>query len=174
MSELGEVILMRDLIQLTIDCIKELKAIEIPIQNDRIREIKFARLSSEDAGICTMYTNNTFRIKISLFFKNEKIDINELRETICHELLHTCPNCYQHTGKWIEYAKKIDATYGYEIVAYKTDFDLKNKHIPVIHRLRCPECEGYWNIRKKCDWKKIQNGAKYTCVWCGSCYETEY
>ena len=151
---------MRNLLQITSECIKELKDVGIPINDDRIMELKFARLPKEDAGICTLYANNTFCIRISLFFRNEEIDISELRATVCHELLHTCPNCHEHTGKWIEYAKKVDDVYGYEISAYKTDFDLKNKHMPVIHRLRCPKCGGYWNIRKECDWERVQNGKK--------------
>lgn len=165
---------MRDLLSITVECIKELKDIGIPVQDDRIMELKFARLPKGDAEICTLYSNNTFCIKISLFFKNEKTDISELRATICHELLHTCHDCYGHTGQWIEYAKKVDAAYGYEIAAYKTDFDLKNKHMPVIHRLRCPKCAGYWNIRKECDWERVQNGEKGICMWCGNYYTIDF
>ena len=62
---------MRDLLQITSECIKELKDIGIPIHDDRIMELKFARLPKEDAGICTLYANNTFCIRISLFFRNE-------------------------------------------------------------------------------------------------------
>ena len=155
---------MRDLLSITVECIQELKDIGIPIQDDRVNEVKFARLPKGDAGICTLYSNNTFCIKISLFFKNEKTDISELRATICHELLHTCPDCYEHTGQWI----------GYGSATYKTDFDLKNKHMPVIHRLRCSRCGGYWNIRKECDWKRVQKGEKGICVWCGNYYTIDF
>lgn len=165
---------MRDVIQITIECIKKLKAIGIPVQDDRIREVRFSRLPKEDAGNCEIYENNTFRIKVSLMFRNEKVDIDELCGTICHELLHTCPGCRQHTGKWSEYAKRADDVYGYGIMAYKTDYDIRNTHRPVLHRLRCPKCGGYWNIRKQCDWEKIENGAKGTCVWCGTSYEVEF
>ena len=122
--------------------------------------MKFARLLKDDAGICALYTDNTFHIKISLFFKNEEIDISEVRATVCHELIHICKGCHNHMKPWIDYAKMADETCGYGISVHKTKYDIVNKKRKILHRMVCPECGGSWNVRERCDCERVQNGEK--------------
>ncbi len=37
------------------------------------------------------------------------------RETLAHELLHTCQGCQNHGKRWQTYAAKMNAAYGYRI-----------------------------------------------------------
>lgn len=159
---------MRDLLSITVECIQELKDIGIPIQDDRVNEVKFARLPDDEIGLCSIFDDNTFVIKIALFLRNEKIDINELKATVCHELIHTCKGCHNHRKPWIDYAKMADEIYGYGIFVQKSKYDIRNKEKKILHRMVCPECGGIRNIRKMCDWSRIQDGTKVVCVWCGS------
>ena len=43
------------------------------------------------------------------------------RETLAHELLHTCPRCRDHGALWQGYARKMNAAYGYRIARTATD-----------------------------------------------------
>ncbi len=165
---------MRDLLQITVECIKELKDIGILVQEDRIKEVKFARLSDNQIGVCSIYDDNTFDIKVALFLRNEKIDINELKATVCHELIHTCKGCHDHMKPWIDYAKMADEAYGYGIAVHKTKFDIVHKNKEILHRMVCPECGGSWNIRERCDWERIQNGTKVFCSWCRNYYTIDF
>ena len=46
---------MRDLLSITVECIQELKDIGIPIQDDRVNEVKFARLPDDEIGLCSIF-----------------------------------------------------------------------------------------------------------------------
>lgn len=45
----------------------------------------------------------------------EDTDIDGLKNTIIHELLHTCKGCMKHTGEWKQLAEKVNRYYGYNI-----------------------------------------------------------
>ena len=38
-----------------------------------------------------------------------------MKNTIIHELLHTCKGCMKHTGEWKQLAEKVNRYYGYNI-----------------------------------------------------------
>lgn len=116
---------MRDLLSITVGCIQELKDIGIPIQDDRVNEVKFSRLPDDEIGVCSIFDDNTFVIKVALFLRNEKIDINEL--------IHTCKGCHNHRKPWIDYAKMADETYGYGISVRKSKYDIRNKEKKILH-----------------------------------------
>ncbi|MCM1201258.1 MAG: hypothetical protein NC312_08505 [Bacteroides fragilis] len=80
---------MRDLQQITKECIKKIKDTGIPVQDDKIVEIKLARTNAQ--GKCLLTTEGKYYIRISPLYNDEKIDICELEDTVIHELLHTCP-----------------------------------------------------------------------------------
>ena len=37
------------------------------------------------------------------------------RQTLAHEVLHTCPGCANHGSRWKEYARRMNEAYGYAI-----------------------------------------------------------
>lgn len=155
---------MYDLQKIAEECIKKTKDIGIPVQDDKIVEIKFARTNAQ--GRCLLTTEGEYYIRISPLYDDEKIDICELESTVMHELLHTCPDCIRHTGKWMEYAKKVRNVYGYDIFSHKTTYDLRHRDKPVLHRMKCPKCIGYWDVKEQRAWKMIQVGEK---CYCGLC-----
>ena len=56
---------MYDLQKIAKECIAELKATDIPIQNEKIREIIAVPLDQDgDAGHCTVTKDSGFRIEI--------------------------------------------------------------------------------------------------------------
>ena len=66
-------------------------------------------------GLCKK-TGNGYVIEIAEILLDERTDEKHgLKNTIIHELLHTCRGCMKHTGKGAELAAKVNAAYGYSI-----------------------------------------------------------
>ena len=94
------------------EIISEAKQINIPISENIIPIVKVNTRVKSRFGCCKRNENN-FQIEISSFMEQAKeIDI---RETLAHEVLHTCPNCFDHQLQWKIYASKMKRAYGYNI-----------------------------------------------------------
>jgi hypothetical protein len=50
-----------------------------------------------------------------MILEDDRISETACKETIIHELLHTCKGCMRHTGKWKYYAEVVNQVYGYNI-----------------------------------------------------------
>lgn len=63
------------------------------------------------------------------------------RETLAHEVLHTCPGCRDHGRRWKEYAERMNAAYGYHITRTSTNEELGlAEQRPPKYILRCTAC----------------------------------
>ena len=107
-----------------------------------------------------------YYISISDEFETEKISIKELESTICHEIIHTCNGCFQHGKRWVKYALRMDAEYGYEIATDKNEYNVFHSELPVLHQMVCPNCGRKIIIKKDSVWTLVQNGEKAYCAWC--------
>ena len=76
-----------------------------------------------------------------------------IRETLMHELIHTCPDCLNHGKVWKKWAKVANDTYGYSIerCSSKGDFDLRKgaekkgrTRATIKHKVSCPGCGTVW------------------------------
>lgn len=47
-------------------------------------------------GQCTCLGGNNYAISINVILLRDDTNIDGLKNTIIHELLHTCPNCMKH------------------------------------------------------------------------------
>lgn len=156
---------MRDLQKITEECIKKLKDIDIPIQDNTIVEISFKRI--QGFGKCLLTSDKMFLIRISSSFEDENSDIDELIITVLHEVLHTCDGALHHSKRWYEYAKLVQSAYGYNLIEFKTIYDIKHKKKAVLGKMLCTNCPSYWYVREKKPWNLIQSGLKCYCQFCG-------
>ena len=166
---------MRDLQLILEECLTEIKSLGIPV--GEIESIQWANIENGwgHCDICDVGDTLKYILYISNTYLDESISIKELRATICHEILHTCPRCWGHGKTWVKYALKVDAKYGYGISIYKTGYDIINSESPIIHKMVCPNCGGGWGIRQMSDWEDIQNGScKAFCVWCRNEMKIEF
>ncbi len=63
------------------------------------------------------------------------------RETLAHELLHTCPGCRNHGARWREYARRMNQAYGYNIRRTTTNEAMGVvSQRPYKYLLRCEVC----------------------------------
>ncbi len=150
---------MRDLQQIYKECIDELKFIGIPIQDGRVEEILAVPLHEDGgSGHCFLVDNRQYRIEIWDKLLEDEVDIKILKKIVCHELIHTCPECMNHRGQFRKYARKVDKSYSYELMTYDDDIYQKK---PILNKLQCPKCKCISIIRDERSSKSI-NSLKLT------------
>jgi predicted SprT family Zn-dependent metalloprotease len=115
-------------------------------------------------GQCHRKPDGHFEINVSdrLFTSTN----DGLIETVIHELLHTCDGCFSHTGKWLAYANKMNALYGYHIkrTASYADVGVKEDIKNHKYHIKCEKC-GHVFYRDR--WSKlIERPQDYRCK-CG-------
>lgn len=79
----------------------------------KIKNFKIIR-AKKRWGQCRKIGNN-YIIEVNQILLREDTDIDGLKNTIIHELLHTCKGCMKHTGEWKQLAEKVNRYYGYNI-----------------------------------------------------------
>jgi len=63
------------------------------------------------------------------------------RETLAHELLHTCPGCQNHGARWKMYAGQMNEAYGYNIKRTATEQTMGTVQArPFRYLLQCERC----------------------------------
>lgn len=103
---------MRDLQQYAARCCQMLDYLGIRYGKQITFEVN-ARAKTR-LGICKK-TGNRYVIEIAAALLDERTNEAELKNTLLHELLHTCRGCMKHTGKWKQLAERVNATYGMQI-----------------------------------------------------------
>ena len=96
-------------------------------------------------GRCSRKSDK-FIIELSSIF--DKADDKMTKQTLAHELCHTCPDSMNHQAKWKSYVNKMNRAYGYKIE-------------------RTNSCQ---NIGVE---REISMNAKYT-IECQSCHKKMY
>ena len=112
---------MHDLKSALNECKKELDALNIPY--GPVVSITPNTTAASRWGQCRRLYNGTYTINISTRLLRENVPINGLKSTIMHELLHTCPNSFNHGKTWKRYAEQVNSKYGYNVQRCDTSND---------------------------------------------------
>lgn len=148
--------------------LEQCNILNIPIGKDIIIMTDYR--SSRNLGRCTKLSyykikdteleDYDYQIKISKFVFKE--DRNLLKNTLAHELLHTCENCMNHGNQWKYFAAKMNKNYDYDIkILYNSGTTKRAKYI-----IECTSCGNKATRYKDC--KAIQNLHRCSCGKCGS------
>ena len=96
-------------------CVQDLLAHNIPVQSDRTCGIYLGRLSGTSA-CCYSYGDadgqQYFRIILSEKFADycsDPVVVEHVKNSIYHELLHTCPDAMNHGPAWMCWSAVCDA-----------------------------------------------------------------
>ncbi len=140
----------------------ELRAIHIPISAQVLPTVTVNRRAKKRFGLCTRRSDNHYQIELSERLLN--VDEMACKQTLAHELIHTCYGCGNHGKRFHAYAQKINAAYGYHIKTTNTceEIGLENPSTAEAkYILQCTRCGKeiprlrYSNV--------IQNPSKYRC-----------
>lgn len=94
------------------EVINEAIKLNIPISNSINPNITINTRAKGRFGQCKK-RNGSYLIEISEHLT--QAENKYIKETLAHEVLHTCPNCMNHGLHWKAYAMKMNMNYGYEI-----------------------------------------------------------
>ena len=148
-------------------CRKELRRLHIPVRRAVISENK--RLKTTWGRCGHSDRKRVFAIEINSVLLDENNPESALKETVIHELLHTCPGCMNHGEVWQRYAARVNAAYGYHIKTTSSEEEKgiseNRMHAGKTYQLRC-ECRGA-TIYRSSRCKVVRNPSAYACGKCG-------
>lgn len=125
------------------EVINEARDLNIPVPSNISGEVIVNKRPRKRYGCCRK-KDNKFIIEISSFILECSDD--KIRGVIAHEVLHTCPGCYEHGTKWKTYAKCMNDIYGYNIKRTSSfeEMGLSEDHIKqedrVKYIIKCKKC----------------------------------
>ena len=159
---------MKDLMSLVDICKSELDS--LGIKYGIVRSWTVNTRAKRRLGQCRKVGRELFDINISATLLKDDVDDKLALNTIMHELLHTVKGCFNHTGKWKEYAEYINTKLsGYDIKRVAKPFDvgvaLETKESIYKYILRCTKCGQ--EIKRQKQSKVILNYKRYRCGKCG-------
>ena len=145
-------------------CAKDMLAVGIPVQIDCIIGIDILSLKGTRACCYCKKVDakDTFVIgvhkKLLKYIDDEEV-IKNVKNSMYHELLHTCKNSQDHGKEWMKWSKICDEklhTHTRRHLEEKIYYQPNTKHIVYT----CPNCGNeYWAV------KKIEDTS---CELCGS------
>ncbi len=132
---------MNDFDLLLSDVIRQAKEIGIPV-GANIRPHVIVNTRAKKRYGCCIKRGFGFTIELSSMLAD--VDERLCRQTIAHEVLHTCFGCYNHQSRWKSYAARMRAAYGYDIKRTETPFNLgideKTAKKAVRYIITCGKC----------------------------------
>ena len=110
-----------------------------------------------------------YSININVVLLDEKNDVSGLKNTIIHELLHSCKGCMNHGENWKRLAEKVNRAYGYNIkrTSSSDEKGVQKSTVPTAKNKYCVICE---KCGKKYMRTRMSNLVKYPNRYsCGVC-----
>lgn len=153
---------MNDMDKLLREVISEASALNIPISSKIRSRVRVNNRAIRRFGCCISKDGeHTIEISGKLLFASEKA----CKQTLAHEVLHTCPGCKNHGTKWKQYAQRMNSAYGYDISRASTHAALGIEDISRSrYLLRCVNCGA--EIRRMRRSKLVDHPERYRCK-CG-------
>ena len=162
--------------RLTAECVADAKANNIKLGN--IRSIVPGALN-RTWGECELKPDGKYVIVINNFLLDESNDLKKVKDTVMHELLHTCKDCMCHTGEWKRLANIMNSK-GYNITRtgnvksvglsqdQLTDYNFYREE-KTKYKFRCTCCGVI--VRKERKSKFTEHPENYRCGRCHGKFE---
>ncbi len=123
-------------------------------------------------GFCKKEKDGTYVIEIAqLLLKDDRIPEKAVKETIIHELLHTCYGCMNHQKRWKHYAQIMNDTYGYNIKRTTSGIEkgvenYEPKRMEVKYVFTCSGCGAKVYMKRESKFTRYYRN--YICTKCGT------
>lgn len=148
-----------DIDALLAQVVREARAVGIPVSKHISPQVKLNRRAVARFGCCRKVGDVCY---IELSARLLEAGEGPVRETLAHEVIHTCWGCRDHGARWKSYAARMNGAYGYHIQRTGTweAMGLPDKR-PVNHLLVCDRC-GLEIKRAKAS-ALVQHPERYRC-----------
>lgn len=158
---------MQDLNALAQECMAELDAIHIPYSKNVVFEVNSR--AKRRWGLCSHLSGGLHRIQIAKCLLEDGVPLDGAKNTVIHELLHTCPGTNGHKGLWKEYAEQVNRAYGYNIKRVSSSEEKGLDPVSdddAMYVLKCTRCEATWRYFKLTN--SVRNYKRCHCPDCFS------
>lgn len=143
-----------ELNELLNEVICQAKALGIPVSLYINEKLIVNQRAKSRFGACKKIQNSTLKNQTSKRENSQyKIEISKalidgpkkfIKEVLAHEILHTTPGGYNHTGNWKRYAKLMNESYGYHIRRTNSPeslgLNLEKEKLPAKYLIVCQKC----------------------------------
>ncbi len=140
--------------------IDQAEKINIPVSHNISPDVIVNKRAVRRLGCCKKDKNGRFTIELSA----DLIDAPEksCMQTLAHEVIHTCPKCFDHGEKFKKYAALMNSTYGYDIsrTASREEMGIEIK-TPCRYIIKCEKCGAKTERVKRSP--LVDNPARYRC-----------
>lgn len=160
---------MKDLQKLYNDCVMELKHINMDISN-KVTEVKVNGRLSRSLGRCKYNRRyGNYIIEINPCMLADEVEVKTTKNTIIHELIHTCPGCMNHGYEWKRRSDRVNRILGYNIARCAEADGLEAAGVELETRefkyaLECPSCGSQWKYKRWCE--TLEAPSRYQCGKC--------
>lgn len=159
--------IMKDVQKLAAECLVDLATLGIPY--GRVKRWVINSRAKARWGLCKKLPDGCFEIEIAETLLQDDVADMSVKNTVMHELLHTCPGCLRHTGKWKQYATLVNRRMPIYNITRTTSSEEKGVTVrrkePVYrYILKCSDCGG--EIRRQKKSRVVEHPEKYRCT-CG-------
>lgn len=140
-----------------------MRSLSIPISKNISPEVMVNSRARRRLGCCRKAGGHFF-IEVSSSLLCEEA---RLRQTLVHELLHTCPGCQNHGERWKTYASVVNAAWGMEISRLAPPNEnepARLRHDTVKYILICERCGKQFPRTRLCP--LVRHPERYRCS-CG-------
>lgn len=156
---------MKDLQKLAKECMSELDAIGVEYGN--VIEFKINTRAKSRWGQCRRIIGNTYSINITNELLRDDLSDRPCKETIFHELIHTCKGCMNHGYEWQRIADLVNDCYGYNIKR-ATSSEEKGVEMVKVYKycFKCTNCGSVVKRNRASDFTR-----NYKRYGCGKCHK---
>lgn len=129
---------MMDVDGLLAQVIGEARALGVPVSKNIVPHVSLNTRAVARFGCCVR-RGESYSVELSA--RLPEAGERAVRETLAHEVLHTCRGCRDHGERWKSYAARMNAAYGYRIARTGTWEALGlTDQKPVNYLLVCQGC----------------------------------
>lgn len=160
---------MKDLYKLVCDAVDECE--DVGIEVGIISSIVINSRAQRRWGRCHKLGDSTYEIEISSKLLNDEVDYYATKNTVVHEVLHTCDGCMNHGPLWKSYAERMNKAYGYNIKR-TTSSEEKGIKRTYKHTVICDNCGQVYHANRMTQaFKAIKNYPYTSQCKCGRCHQ---
>lgn len=158
---------MKNLMELAYECMAELDA--IGIEYAEIIDWQVNTRAKKRWGLCRHCPDGTYIISISSRLLADNVSSDGAKNTIIHELLHSCRDGRGHGEGWKRLADRVNRAYGYNIKRCSSAEEkgvepIENTPKEIKHKFICKDCgKVYCRTRES---KFTKNWQRYRCGVC--------
>ena len=151
--------------------VSDLRSVGIPVPDNIDPHVSISKRAKKRLGCCRISSDTgMYTIEISSFMLSDD-NADMLRETMAHEVLHTCPGCFNHGAAWKRYAAAVNGAFGYDVSRTADPFTDRIDIPPAKHVVICKKCGRRFERQREC--KLTKRPWLYRCS-CGGKLEKLY